>query len=329
MFNITALRTLAYCGLTATTCVSQAIVMRHDKADRLYRELAANDKYAAVGLIEWKVTDGDTEYGTANYIGVGTGGKKWLVTAGHNLNEEMDWCRFTIGGHTYDIELQSRRWVDPPEEGLDDIGVARILDPRSRLTLRPARFWNDTIPIPANVDSRTIGTAVGFGRPGTGTKGMGNADKVKRAMTNRIDGLNVRRGDDETVHGYLTDFDRNDRAHNMLDAKDVDDTGFPNSQRSSRTWLDLEGQIAPGDSGGGLFAEVNGITAMVGITSGTVGLGVAHDRYGAISKFTPFNRALSRRVTGWTGIKAVPEPSSLVALGVAVAGLIARKRRRR
>lgn len=308
---------------------SEAIVIRHDKNDALYRALAANARYDAVGRIEYR--SGSTiGTGTGNYIGIGTGGKKWLVTAGHVVDAGWDSGTFTVGGRTYQLEVSSLRWWTSHGSGFDDIGVARILDPDNTLNVAPAKFWNDLVAIPADLEQRLIGTTVGFGLTGTGTTGPDTTDNLKRAMQNRIDGFDVKfnRGA-STLRGYACDFDRNDADSNRLDRTDFPAANFEEGQRSSRTWLDLEGQGADGDSGGGLFVDLGGMHVMIGVTSAMNRLGTGTlGAYGSFTRYSPFNRTWATRVEGWTGIKAVPEPSTLALFLVGGAGMLARRKRR-
>lgn len=48
--------------------------------------------------------------------------------------------------------------------------------------------------------------------------------------------------------------------------------------------------------------------------------------YGAYTKWSPINAENLERIERWTGVKAVPEPAILTALGL---GLLALSRRRR
>lgn len=93
-----------------------------------------------------------------------------------------------------------------------------------------------------------VGVNVGFGFGGTGLDGYGVDLGIKRASHNVVD----RYGD------FYTAFDISD---NTL-LQDFDKPGDPSlSRMGDATPLDLEGSIAPGDSGGGLFqdfGDVNG-----------------------------------------------------------------------
>ncbi|MBX7133736.1 MAG: trypsin-like serine protease [Fimbriimonadaceae bacterium] len=294
---------------------AQAIVIRHDVADADYRTLAANAKYAAVGLLEFE-NENARGIGTGNYIGVGTGGKKWLVTAGHVLDRDLTSLKFTVGGRIYDVEISSMRWWTSHESGRDDIAVARILDPDNTLTVAPARFWNSTLPIPNALGDRLTGTVVGFGQTGVGNSNDRTTDKVKRAMQNRIDALNLtyNRGNDE-LYGYISDFDKNDAANNTLDKDDFPAANLWAGQKSERAWLGLEGAGDEGDSGGGLFTEIGNRTVMIGVTSAATRLGTGgRSTYGSYTQYSPFNREFAQRIDKWTGIKAVPEPSTLLVV---------------
>lgn len=174
------------------------------------------------------------------------------------------------------------------------------------------------------MNDRLTVTAVGFGKAGNGNVGEGDQDDLKRGMWNRLDGLNVRRGFSDLA-GYVSDFDKNDAEHNRLDSVDFPG-GFAATQRSDRTWLKLEGSLASGDSGGGLFAELGGRDVIIGIASGVTSFApIELFRYGSYSHWTPIDENVSDFINRTTRIEPVPEPSSLAASIVALLGLFARK----
>ena len=85
---------------------------------------------------------------------------------------------------------------------------------------------------------------MGYGRAGTGFTGdLSGTIGTKRAGTNVIDALGSDRGFNESI--LLTDFD-NPNAET-------------DSTYGSAAPTDLEIQVGPGDSGGALFIEENGV----------------------------------------------------------------------
>lgn len=323
-------RWLGIASMVGAAGAASAIIIRHDKEDALYQTLGANAKYNPVGLFEFE-SDSAKAYGTANYIGVGTGGKKWIVGAAHVFSREMNKAKFTVGGKTYDVEIPSLSWRTDYDDGKGDIAVGRVLDPDGTLTMAPAKYWKGRIPVPKDLGDHLIGTAVGFGMTGTGNTGENAEDKKKRAFQNRIDALDLpfSNGSD-TLYGYICDFDNNTAAKNTLDKADYPAPKFNDGQVSDKTWLDLEGQSAHGDSGGGLFADIGGQTVMIGINSVVSRLGTAATsttHYGAYNQFSPFDEDYSGHVKRWTGIEGVPEPATLAAVGLGVLGLVRRRRR--
>lgn len=328
------MKTTRWLGIAATVGAAgaaSAVIIRHDKEDALYQTLAANAKYNPVGLFEYE-SDSSTGYATANYIGVGTGGKKWIVSAAHVFSQDMNKAKFTVGGKTYDVEISSLRWRTEYESGKGDIAIGRVLDPDGTLTMAPAKYWKGRIPVPKDLGDHLIGTAVGFGMTGTGNTGENAEDKKKRGFQNRIDALDLpfNNGGD-SLYGYISDFDNNTAGKNSLNKADFPAANFNDGQISDKTWLDLEGQGAHGDSGGGLFAEIGGQTVMIGINSVVSRLGTtvaaSTTHYGAYDQFAPFDDEYSGRVKGWTGIEGVPEPTTVTAVGLGILALFRRRRK--
>lgn len=317
-------------ALAVLVCASsQAVVIRHDKDDLLYLNLGANARYAPVGLINY-TNPSATGKATGNYLGVGTDGKKWMVTAAHVVDNSISSMSIALGGRTYDVEVSSLRWRTEWEEGKGDIGVGRILDPDNTLTMAPAKYWKGRIPVPATLGDHLIGTAVGFGRTGNGNTGETTTDDKKRGMQNRIDALDLKYNDGaDTVYGYVSDFDNNTAAKNTLDRTDFPAARFNEGQQSDKAWLDLEGQLASGDSGGGLFADAGGQHLMIGIASAVTRLGsvaTSTTHYGAYTTWAPFDDEFSGHVERWTTIQGVPEPGTWAVMGLGLAALSRRRR---
>ena len=308
-------------------CASNAIIIRDDVADSKYTDLAADPLYDAVGRINY-TTSGATGVATGNFIGT-SDGKKWLVSAAHVLDQGITAATFTVAGRAYDLKVSSIRYISNYDSGKWDIGVAQILDPDNNLTIDPVRFSNATVPIPAKVDDHIIATGVGFGRTGDGKTGSTKASGTKRAFNERIDalGLTYNQGRGQ-LFGYISDFDDGKASGNTLDATDFAAARFSAGQASVRDQLDLEGNVAEGDSGGGLFMDDGCCsTVMIGIASVSNRLGSGGlYTYGANSIWSPIDKDMADKITGWTGIAAVPEPCTYIVLGLGIAAFQRRRR---
>jgi hypothetical protein len=154
---------------------------------------------------------------------------------------------------------------------------------------------------------------------GTGITGyISNTYGTKRAMRNIIDLIIFPNGTispNGTI--LLSDFDSPGDANNSL------------GSGSSPTPLDLEGMVAPGDSGGPVFIEEGGIWYIAGVHSfladpgPPTGNGQVDARYGDIMGSTRVSS-----YAGWIN-SVVPEPASMTALAIGLIGLLARRRRSR
>jgi hypothetical protein len=137
-----------------------------------------------------------------------------------------------------------------------------------------------------------VATFVGFGLNGTGLTGYRTLDAQKRAFQNMVDGDF---GSPAVLLGC--DFDN---PHNTAD-----------NWWGQATPLALEGCVAPGDSGGGVFLAVEGTTYLGGVVSLLAAVdGSPNADYGDLSGFGRIFAVLP-----WiTEITGVPEPSASAIL---------------
>jgi hypothetical protein len=291
---------------------ARAVTIRADKSDSSYTSLAANSLYASVGRF-----DGATS--TSGFIASGTLiAPDWVLTAGHVVDHATS-LKFTIGGSSY----LGATWTANPNWTGDllagyDIGLVHL---DSAVNVKPAARYT------GSAEQYQVGTAVGYGRTGTGITGATKFDGKKRAAQNVIDTL-------QNSRLFLSDFD-NPR------------TSWDNSMGSSQP-LNLEGLIAPGDSGGGVFITTKAGTFLAGVNSFAGAWdGKVNSDYGDISGYTrvsAFNSWIdsiiggSRAMAGGSGLtsgaarplfETVPEPSTVVLLLMAAAALLAARRLRR
>ncbi len=139
----------------------------------------------------------------------------------------------------------------------------------------------------------------GYGYHGVGNNPNLSFDGVRRAAYNTIDG--------HVNFGTNQDFWQ---------------TTFQTPTQSGV--LPLEGTTAGGDSGGGFFVNDGGTWRLAGCTSwGTE----ANSSYGDLAYFTTLHTNIDW-ISQTSGIQAVPEPGT-IALGLGIAGLIARRRKAR
>lgn len=236
-------------------------------------------------------------------------GDRWVLTAAH-VAAAVTSPSFEVGGANYSV---STTIVHPDYlSGSFESDLALILLSTAVGNVPPAEIWqySDAISMVGTEASWVGHGFVGSGR--TGTVGIVQF----RAFTNVIDVL----GNHPDYAGlplssFVADFDHPD--------------GSTNTTASDPVATQLEGALAPGDSGGGVFAEIGGHPYLIGVNS----FGSTHDsqpggtngRYGALSGATNL-----QSFTGWiedeTGIRAVPEPT---VWWLVAGGLVALLRRNR
>ena len=208
----------------------------------------------------------------------------WVLTAAHLLTAASS-ATFTIGGTAY---TSTQLFTDPSWDGKasdgSDFGLVHLT---SSLT---------AIPPPSLYSGSSLlgqtGTFVGYGFTGTGLTGWKTLDGKKRGFQDVVDVNNQNFGNTNSVFGAT----------------------FVNP--TSGNALTIEGCVAPGDSGGGVFVTdgsqyyLAGVISFVASTNGN-----ANSSYGNISGFDSISTAMP-----WI-IATVPEPSTLTmaaAFGLAL-----------
>jgi len=266
---------------------ASAGTIRDDRPDSSYLALANTPAYAPVGTLvnSWGYN------GSATLIA-----PDWLLTAAHNLVAANS-ATFTINGAAYN---SSQLFLNPNWQSSDpmstyDVGLVHLASPVLGVT--PARLYTDSSEI------GQVGTFVGWGLTGTGLTGYRRLDNQKRAFQNVIDGDF---GNPSLLLGSDFDNPQNSAESTFGDANP----------------LDLEGAVAPGDSGGGVFVTIGSDTYLAGVIAFIAATdGNPNADYGDVSGFG--------RVSGfYPWITAtIPEPSTCALFVLGLIALFFNRRR--
>jgi hypothetical protein len=258
------------------------VTIRDDVPDSSYLALGASPEYAPVG----------TFVNSWGYTGSGTLiAPDWVLLSAHELTAASSGT-FTIDGMSYTSTqlIGNPGWIASNPFNGYDFGLVHLSSPVVGVT--PATLYT------GSSDVGQIGTYVGYGFTGTGLTGWTTLDNQKRAFQNVLDGDF---GNPSIL--LASDFDS---PHTTADNVFGDATPLP-----------LEGCVAPGDSGGGVFITVGSQTYLEGVISFVASShGNANSVYGNVSG----SGRVSAFVPWIDSIISVPEPA--VSALLAGAGLV-------
>jgi secreted trypsin-like serine protease len=259
--------------------------------DQQYRDLGAT--YSSVGEVS-----GPGLSGSGTYIG-----GRWVLTAGHIAFAKSS-GNFSLGGSSYSIirAITAPGWSFGADS--NDIGLVELSSEIPGVA--PASM----IHLPD--DSILLGqttTWVGYGQGGTGLTGGTGVPGTLRGFTNVIDAFGPTFGLVES--SMITDFDRPDGSKNSI----VDSNPLPTA---------LEGNVAPGDSGGAVFWD-GGLVGVISYRARIAGDPSSNSDYGELSGASRLSR-FTDWITEQTNIAAVPEPSVAILLAIGSIGWLRRRR---
>lgn len=221
----------------------------------------------------------------------------WVLTAAHLAAfGNVSGFSFRIDGGSYAV---AERFILPGFDNAtqtNDLALLRLVDPVAGVA--PAQLWGFGV---AEDLLGEVGAWVGWGLTGTGRTGFNAPAPGRLAMTNRIDGFGGDFG--LAASAFVSDFDSPGGGHNSLGVE----------TEPTR----LEGAVAPGDSGGGVFVAAGGDYYLAGTIAFSARFnGSPNSGYGDISGATALV-LFEDWITATSGVTFVPEPR----LAGVVAGL--------
>jgi hypothetical protein len=313
------------CVLLGFLAAGRAGVIRNDVNDSVYTSLAAQSVYDSVGFLRWNE-------GASGYIASGTLiAPEWVLTAGHvvgGTNDSGAGISEMIFGlsSSYDgMGVSALRWIPYPGWSSSggnlwngvDLGLVRLSQPITTVTPALLDFSTPLLGL--------LGTNVGYGRSGTGLTGMNTNPGTKRAGQNMIDA----RGGMVTTMGSGTLLDLNGISPTVLFQDFDHPTNLVASSMGSAIPVAHEYLIGSGDSGGGLFIDVGGVTKLVGVHSFLASLPYPLDTTGANADYGDLAGSVSvQSFENWIfTVTGVPEPSVVSLLFFGLGGLLLMRRR--
>lgn len=287
---------IVFPGILATACVAGASTILDTVDPQQYKNEAA--LYPMVGEVT-----GSGLTGSGVLIS-----DRWVLTAGHVSRSKGTGGTFSLGGVNYAVQstILHPSYSESGPSFSYDIGLLYLSTPVTGVN-SAEMFRFDT----ANSILGKEATYVGTGFTGNGLTGADSSLIERRAFTNLIEFYGEQYGLTNT--SFVSDFDN--------------PTGTSNRQDSNPVATRLEGAVAPGDSGGGVFVTVGEVRYLIGINSysGYVLPATSNSKYGGLSGAVDLQQFHSW-IFANTGITTVPEPSVLL-LG-ALGGLLGLVRRR-
>lgn len=313
------------CVLLGFLAAGRAGVIRDDVLDSVYTGLAAQSAYDSVGFLRWNE-------GASGYIASGTLiSPEWVLTAGHVVGGTDDYGAgvsgmiFGLGSVYSGTGIAATEWI--PYTGWSssggnlwngvDLGLVRLSQPITSVTPALLDFSTPLLGL--------LGTNVGYGRSGIGSEGMSTPAGTKRAGQNMIDA----HGGMITTMGSGTLLDLDGISPTVLFQDFDHPTDLVASSMGSAIPVTQEYLIASGDSGGGLFIDVGGVTKLVGVNSFLASLPYPLDTTGANADYGDLAGVVSVQSFGnWIfTVTGVPEPSVVSLLFFGLGGwLLARRR---
>lgn len=303
-------------ALVGTTHAIGASVIRHDVSAEQYAELTT--QYSGVGSI-WS---GDLESGVGE-SGSGTLiSPNWVLTAAHVVEGEA--TRFVLLNQAYEA---SEVVIHPEWDGRvfngNDMALVRLDRPVTGV--RPVAYSTQHDPI------GQVATFVGYGQSGDGLSGRAGDAGNLNAGQNTLDAVGSDFWfllDDSLMMAdfdYAHPLDVTQSGNNALGQTQIP-TALSGSTHINRMGspdpLPLEALPGGGDSGGGVFVELDGEQVLIGTISMTLSWDGSNN-----SGYTDMVGVVSLAAgDGWIQ-STVPEPSAGLLFGMAA--IIAFRHRRR